>query len=184
MGYNPMMKKLPLILLGLMLVVASVSAHGYIEHTFPVDGAELDAAPERIEIWFNEALVPDSGSISIVTGNGETITPERVYHAPDSDLLLIAELPPNLPQGAYVVTASATVVSDGHQPTGSIVFWIGQRSAIAAAAPPDDSPAYIMVPVFLGILAVFGGLGFFWMRQSESTPLRPSSDIDHYPLSD
>jgi|GEM_PF-5691367 len=174
----------------LMLVLCSISfslnhgnlsAHGYIEETEPIDGAELDTAPSDITIIFSESLTPDSGKVTIVDGQGQAVIPERVYHAEDSDRILIAELPPELPEGAYIVTASAIVVSDGHEPTGSIVFWIGEK----ITATPDDetsSPAYMMLGVFLAGFGIASIIGFFTMQRAKLDVIPPSDEHSTYPI--
>ena len=138
-----------LLIIGLMIVILPVSAHGFIERSTPADGDVLSESPQSVKIWFNEPLQADTGAITIVDGAGNSIEPLRVFHDPSDNTLLVAELPPNLPDAAYIVTASAVVVSDAHAPSGSIVFWVGER---AQAAPQNEgqSPAYGVVALFFG----------------------------------
>lgn len=179
-----------LLLGGLMLMVGSLAAHGYIERTNPADGAELDQSPEIIQVWFSEPLIPDSGQISLLRGDGLSIQPESVYHAADDETLIIAELPPDLLQGAYIVTASAIVVSDGHEPIGSFVFWIGARDVIASLQSENKArPAYHMLGFFAGIFALLGAVGWFWGRADNrampinSLPIPPNdASPDHFKL--
>ncbi len=179
------MKRLAIYLLLMLLLAASVSpvlAHGYIERTDPADGAELDAPPQTLRVWFNEPLVPDSGQIRVTSGAGETITPLDVRHAPDDNALLIAEMPQGLPQGAYIDSASAVVVSDGHEPVGSIVFWVGARQQAAAEA--TNTPQYSLLALFLGVMSGLGGLGWWVNRRAGLAVERPADwqNIHHTPL--
>jgi copper transport protein len=175
--------QIPLFLLILLLIVViPVAAHGFIERSDPEDDAVLSESPETVKIWFSEALVPGSGAISIVDGAGNTIEPLRVYHDPSDDTILIAELPPDLPESAYIVTASAVVVSDGHEPSGSIVFWVGERSA-AGARNDSQSPAYGMVALFFGVMIACAGAGIaLYRRDSAAIDVTPDHAATHYPL--
>ena len=177
------MKTLRYVLIPMLLLVSTsiVLAHGYIERTEPEDGAELDHSPEVINIWFNEPLQPDSGSISIINGKGENIEPLSVRQDTDDTTLISAEIPPNLPDGAYIVTASAVVVSDGHQPAGSFVFWIGEKNTDSSSTRKSAAPAYELVILFLGVMIVSGVTGYFWnQRQQELAIIRPDADSDHF----
>ena len=148
----------------LLIAVIPAAAHGFIERSQPEDGAVLSQSPEMVKIWFSEPLQPDSGAITIVDGAGNSIESARVYHDSADNTLLIAELPPILPESAYIVTASAIVISDAHAPSGSIVFWVGEKSQAAAQAA-TDSPAYGVVALFFGVMLVFGGVGIVRYRR-------------------
>jgi len=178
-----------LVLLPLMMSTSAARGHGYIERTEPEDGAELDQSPEIINIWFNEPLQPDTGSVSIISGSGESIEALSVQHDPDDDTLITAEIPPNLPDAAYIVTVRAVVVSDGHEPTGSFVFWVGEkitagtRNTVENTAPEQSSPAYGLVILFLGVMILSGATGYFWnQQQQELAILRPNTESDHFTL--
>jgi len=162
-------------LLSLMIFLGGVmlaEAHGYIVQTDPVDGSQLAESPALIQVWFSEALQAGSGSIQVVSGGGMMIEPQRVWHAEDDPTLLLAELPTQLPAGAYIVTAAAVVISDGHQPSGSFVFWVGQRQQAAA---PQARPAYGGLLVLLGVIATVGAVGYSWLRRRPPLEL-PSMD--------
>jgi len=178
--------RFPLLLLILLLIfVIPASAHGFIERSEPEDGAVLGESPEAVKIWFSEALQPDTGSITMVDGAGNSIEPTRIYHDSSDDTLLIAELPPDLPESAYIVTASAVVVSDGHAPNGSIVFWVGERSA-STAQNERDLPAYGMVALFFTVMVAFTGAGIYWISRDAApldiTPPDFDDSSTHFPM--
>lgn len=171
-------------MLVLFFFVAMASAHGYIERTEPADGDELASSPTEIKVWFSEPLVPETGKISIINGNGESIAPLSVVHNPDDNTLLIAELPPNLPNNTYIINASATVVSDGHTPSNSIVFWVGERIDAVATSESTPRPAYELLALFFGAFAVAMGGAYLWNRSAndELLPTYPTIQQDHFPL--
>lgn len=179
------MKSLVILCLCMILLsgVGYVLAHGSIALTDPMDGAQLDAAPSLIQVWFSEELVPNTGQISMINGDGEVITLPPAYHSPDDPTLVLAEPPSELAQGAYIVTASGEVASDGHIAEGSFVFWVGDKTLITSTSA-EVSPAYWIIGLFGGI-TLFSLAGLWWWNKQES-PLaidppipfnRPSSDL-------
>jgi len=178
-----------LFLLGLLvcgLSVAPVAAHGYVERTDPADGAELAQSPSVIRAWFSEPLQADSASLTLINGEGQSFAFERVEMPADGGQILVeGTLAQSLPEGAYILTVSATVLSDGHQPTASIVFWVGQKpTAIVAPSNPAPRPAYALPFFFLlvGALSV-GGVYLLNQWQGESLSLAdPTHTPSHYPL--
>jgi methionine-rich copper-binding protein CopC len=168
------------------LEIASVAAHGYVERTDPADGAELPQSPRVIRAWFSEPLQADSASLTLINSEGQPFAFERIEMPPDGGQILVeGTLAQGLPAGAYILTVSATVLSDGHQPTASIVFWVGQKpTAIVATPSPAPRPAYALPIFFLmvGALSV-GGVYLLNQWQGESLSLvDPSHTPPHYPL--
>jgi methionine-rich copper-binding protein CopC len=161
--------------------IPAVLAHGYVERTEPEDGAELSTSPEVIRVWFNESLVPDSGDISMIrssTGAAVTVSPTLHIDATQIE----AEIQETLPEGAYIVTAKATVKSDGHEPSSSFVFWVGKR-AVAGNNVSESRPAYVVFALLMGLMIVAGGLSFWLLRRQNSLEvIRPSQDITHITL--
>lgn len=171
-----------LILAVLVFAAQSALAHGFLARTEPTDGAVLPRSPETVKVWFSEPIQPASGKISVISSGGRAIEIRNLRHDAADNTLLIAELPPNLPDGAYIVTASAVVVSDGHEPSGSFVFWVGAKQSAPAEAQ-KRSPAYGMVILFLGVLAAAGGASLWISRHMNGLDLQPPVESsDHFPL--
>ncbi|MFP4323984.1 MAG: copper resistance protein CopC [Anaerolineales bacterium] len=183
-----MFHRISLLALCLLLLsqAGSVAGHGYIERTDPADGAELATAPDMLRVWFSESLVPGTGTMRLTSGAGETISLENVRHTPDDDTLLLADLPDALPTGAYILTASAVVASDGHEPVGSIVFWVGERQQAAAdtTQAASTAPEYRLILLFGGVLGALGSIGLWLNRRMGLAVERPANweNIDHTAL--
>jgi copper transport protein len=163
-----MFKRILVFLLILFTQSLVAAAHGSIERSDPADGSELDEVPRQVSVWFSEALVPDTATASVLGGNLSTIEPIEVSQSSEDTTLVVVSLPDNLPDGAYLVTVSAKVVSDGHTPKGSIAFWVGARPTSSAPAEQSSaSPAFWIVPFFMGVLAVTGVFGWYWLRSDD-----------------
>lgn len=156
--------------------------HGYIVETTPADGAELANAPTELIVIFNEALVPNTGAISLIDGSGNAISLGDIQHV--DDVTLQTDITQDLSNGAYIMNASATVVSDGHEPSASIVFWIGERTSSAIAPPENDTQLpYDLLGVLAGAWVVLAGIGggLVW-RDRNMVASPPSESIERFEL--
>src|SRR5690349_296302 len=88
-------------LLVILVVVAPVSAHGYLLRSIPEDHAVLERAPARLQYWFSEPLEPDFSSLVVKDQAGNVLATGGL--SPDNDSLLTVRLPRALPDGAYIV---------------------------------------------------------------------------------
>jgi methionine-rich copper-binding protein CopC len=179
------MKRSLFIFVILMVTGLSVVAHGYVERTDPASSAELETAPEQIRVWFNEPLVDGSGTISAINSStGEPIAISETIHDADDDTMIYATVDETLPGGAYIVTVSATVISDGHEPSNSFVFWVGEKNATAQPALDEVSadPNYMILGLFLGVFLAFSAVGFLLFRRNAMDIDRPASDVSHFEL--
>lgn len=172
------------ITIGVMFLgISTVLAHGYVERTDPEDGAELSDSPETIRIWFNEPLIQDSGRISAIHSNtGSVIALGPTIHDTADPTLIYAGVQEELPEGAYIVTAKATVISDGHEPSNSFVFWVGQKNRPTSDNSDELEPAYGILVLFAGLLGAASGISWWMMRQKPLEILHPSQDITHISL--
>lgn len=142
---------------GLLVGVTAAWAHSSIKRTSPTDGAQLTKPPKTIEIWFSDPIIPDTGHITLThssTARTETLS-SRLDETDQTHL--IADLPPDLPEDTYLVTISA-IATDGHQFSGSFVFWIRP----VAERP---APAYGMLLLFAAIFLAGLGGGYIWIRR-------------------
>ncbi|GAB3438723.1 hypothetical protein GCM10027570_02110 [Streptomonospora sediminis] len=124
------------VLLGSLLVSTAAApaalAHDTLIGSSPEDGAELDTAPEEVELTFSNDI-GDGGNAIVVTGpDGENHEDGEVaIDGPDATVAL-QELPA---AGEYTV-AYRIVSSDGHTLEDELAFSITED----AAAGPSPSP--------------------------------------------
>jgi len=101
------------------------SAHGYLLRAIPEDRAILERAPIRLQYWFSEDLEPTFSSLKLRDQTGQVIAEGSV--SPDNEALLTLRVPPDLPDGAYIVELRPAFASDGHAVAESRVFFVGSE---------------------------------------------------------
>lgn len=116
-----------LFLLGWFIQPPTAHAHGYIVRAIPEDRAVLERAPTRVQYWFSEALEPTFSGLNVRNQRGEIVATGGV--ADEDRALLRAQLPPDLPDGAYIVELRPAFASDGHVIVESRVFFVGAEVA-------------------------------------------------------
>ncbi len=131
-----------------ILSFSPVSAHGYLLRSIPEDRAVLEHAPARLQYWFSEGLEPRFTTLTLRNQKGDVITTGEV--SPDNNALLAARIPPNLPDGAYIVDMRLAFASDGHVIAQSLVFFVGNEvSGVKGQAAFDQAnPLEVIWRVF------------------------------------
>ncbi len=121
---------LAVFLFGLALV-PHAEAHARLVRSLPVKGAELTAAPDRIEMWFNE-LLDDGFNTVVVFSAAELDSKKHTNLAREKPVVdskdkthLSLRLPP-LPAGEYVVEWRV-LSRDGHSAPGRFTFRISTK---------------------------------------------------------
>ncbi len=140
-----------LVLVTLLGASSPAIAHATLVATDPADGAVLDSSPQTAQLRFNEpvsALV-----VQLIDSRGQTRSEVTVTARNET---VEVKLPPDLPQGAQVVTYRV-VSADGHPIAGSIVFSIG-RPGGAAPATQEGADTQAQVLTWLGRVALYLGL--------------------------
>ena len=119
------------VLLAALLVGArEASAHAEIVRSEPAAGAELATPPDKLEIWFSEAIERAFSHVELFAGDGTRIAArEPAVDAETSDRLTAA-LPPLAP-GVYTVVARTLSRVDGHAAVASFTFTVLGAAGVA-----------------------------------------------------
>lgn len=119
-----------LALTGLLAFAGPASAHAALKSSSPAEGASLAAAPQKVELTFEEAvtLQPDPISVTGPDGAKWTVATPTV-----TDATITAAVVPSGPAGAYTLTYNV-VSDDGDKVTGAVHFTL-----TAPASPPTTS---------------------------------------------
>ncbi len=144
------------VLAALLLGTAGpASAHANLVGTDPVEGAVLDAAPQRIGFTFDEAVgsVPDRG-VQVFDARGEVVASSATVDGAQLDVSLEGPVG----EGTLVVTWRV-VSSDGHPIGGALTFSVGQPSASVVpaaldAGEPAPAPAWLSLTRWVGYVAL------------------------------
>lgn len=163
MSWSNVQKKawlwLSLILL-LTLFIPSINAHGYIVRSIPEDRVTLERPPTRLQYWFSEDLEPTFSEIKLREQGGDVIAEGAVDEA--NQALLSLRVPPDLPDGAYIVELRPAFASDGHVVAESRVFFVGEEvggvmgaAASDAAEPLEVVWRVLVIASFMLLLGVY-----------------------------
>ena len=119
-----------LALAGLLAFAGPASAHAELKSSSPAEGASLAAAPQKIELTFEEpvTLQPDPIAVTGPDGAKWTVSPPTV-----TDATITAAVVPSGPAGAYTLTYKV-VSDDGDKVTSAVHFTL-----TAPASPPTTS---------------------------------------------
>lgn len=153
-----------LVVLGLLLFVQQVSAHGIPVSSLPRANARLDTIPEELSIRFNEPVVVEVSQIEVLTQAGEVVETGPVQ-ARDENVTLFVTLP-ELGEGAYLVSWQVLSAVDGHTTSGTFSFGVGAEAAPVATDTSLLAQLSLAGAVarWLTLTAVSLLLGFFIFR--------------------
>lgn len=146
----------------------------------------LDAAPERVIVWFTEPIEPAFSQISVLDTSGAEMTTGDTVVDPTEPQAMWRALSP-LPNGTYTVVWRNVSTIDGHRVIGSYLFAVGEPigagATVATAAQPFlQSPAdpFIRWSAYIAIAVIVGGLMFemFIVSNLLASPSAPSGSTE------
>jgi hypothetical protein len=105
-------RRLAVAALGLLLLATPAWPHASLVRSSPARRATLRTAPDRVQLWFNEAIEPKFSSVSVWDAAGQRVDLEDARVEPEDPKRLTVGLKP-LGRGAYRVRFRVLSV-DGH----------------------------------------------------------------------
>ena len=87
-------------------------AHAKLVKSDPPNRATLNAAPNQIQLWFNEEIEGSFASITLLDANGKSVTDDNPEPVPDDLKTVVLPLPEMAP-GRYTVNFRV-MSTDGH----------------------------------------------------------------------
>lgn len=162
------LKTASLVLL-LMLTLSrasTVRAHAQLERAEPRPDTVLAQAPERLQLWFTEALEPGFSDIQVLDANGQRVDRGDSRVASDNAQAMTVSLPP-LDKGVYTVAWKTLSQVDGHTVRGTYSLLIGVEPSTVPPliqSPDTAGPAVYDAPIrwlgYLGATVLVGLLLF------------------------
>ncbi len=155
-----------LLALALLAMGGPLSAHGYLVRQIPADRASLAYPPARLQYWFSEGLEPRFSVLRLRNAAGDILAEGGVD--PHNPLLMTLRVPPNLPDGAYIVELRPAFATDGHVVAESRVFFVGEVAGDVQGDRASDSAEPLEVvwrallmgatSLLLGVFALYNGV--------------------------
>ncbi len=134
-----------------------VSAHALLLRSNPAANADLPKAPAQVELYFSEPVEPGLSSIEVYDSKGRQVDLGDV-RVDSSDPTRMTVSLGSLSDGVYTVSWKAISSIDGHLTSGSFPFAIGNVSAAALAANPEENgsqlPASALISKWLLLAAL------------------------------
>jgi methionine-rich copper-binding protein CopC len=115
-------RRLAVALLGLLLLATPAWPHASLVRSSPTRRATLSAAPDRVQLWFNEAIEPKFSTVSVRDAAGQRVDLGDTRVEPDDPKRLTVGLKP-LARGTYRVRFRVLSV-DGHVVESEFPFTI------------------------------------------------------------
>jgi putative copper export protein/methionine-rich copper-binding protein CopC/mono/diheme cytochrome c family protein len=159
-----------LIVLFSLLMTLPIQAHGYIVRAIPEDRSTLQRPPTRLQYWFSEDLEQRFSGINLRNQSGEIIASGGVDD--NNQTLLSLQVPPELPDGAYIVELRPAFASDGHVVAESRVFFVGDEVGGVEGQAADDTA--IPLEVVWRALLTTANMLIFGVTALYSTVLYPA----------
>jgi methionine-rich copper-binding protein CopC len=108
-------------IVGLALTSGAAMAHATLDRALPRVGSSVQVAPERVELWFSEALEPAFSTVKVVDSGGRQVDRGDPSVDERDRAHLSVSMPPLLAGGRYRVVWRA-VSRDAHVTSGDFVF--------------------------------------------------------------
>lgn len=177
------LRALVLGLVALTSAAAPAMAHAELVRSQPANGAILPTAPNRVAIWFDEALTPSGSTITVYDGRRHEVDRADSRVDPSNPRHLTVSLESGLPNGIYTVTWTSISADDGHVVHGTFTFTVGLATlpgaGIATSNQGIPSPAAVVARwlVFLGLVVPAGCflLGLLGLPPAETRRWLPAA---------
>jgi len=118
----------------LVVRVPEALAHSTVERSEPEANAVLDAAPQRIRLWFAEAPELRFTEVRLLDQGGVEVQGVGSPQTDANDSTLLSFPLPQLPPGVYTVAWRTTSAADGHGSSGAFAFAVGRDQALSSLA--------------------------------------------------
>jgi copper transport protein len=170
-----------LALLALLNVVSTALAHAELVGSDPADGAVLDRASERVQLFFSEPIEPEFFSVQVYAADRTRIDRGDARISPTDARVLEVGLR-EAGGGSFTVVWRALSL-DGHVVRGSFAFAVGAGATpgrpLELALPAEGAPFPLESAArWLTFLAAFVLLGGFAFRPLVLDQALAATDLD------
>ncbi len=133
---------------------AAAAAHAVLEASTPRHGAVLSAAPERLELTFNEAVDPVLSTVVLIHDANRT-----QLKSPSGVGNKLTYALPSVQSGLYTIDWRVISTVDGHLTRGAFSFGVGNVRVPTAAGSSEGAAWPDVVARWTGLIGLFLLLG-------------------------
>jgi copper transport protein len=152
--------RLALLALAIALVAPqAASAHAVLDGSTPGRGEQVDRAPARVTLRFDEPVEVAFGAVRVYDAAGKRVDRGAAEHPGGRGDEVAVGLRDNLRDGIYTTTYRV-VSADSHPIAGGFVFTVGEGGAAPQASVDDLIDDGSAGPVTEGAFGVARGIGY------------------------
>src|SRR5215203_4111450 len=107
-------------------------AHPVYVGSSPKQFQSLEQSPDKVIVYFSEALVLQYSQISIIDSDGNRVDDGVAENYNGDPSTLTTNLKEDLPKGTYTINTKVLSAVDGHVVDNSVVFSVGEEAISAA----------------------------------------------------
>jgi len=107
-------------------------AHPVYVDSSPKQFQSLEQSPDKVIVYFSEALVLQYSQISVIDSDGNRVDDGVAENYNGDPSTLTTNLKENLPKGTYTINTKVLSAVDGHVVDNSVVFSVGEEAISAA----------------------------------------------------
>src|SRR5215211_7187250 len=163
-----------------------VYAHPVIIDSSPKQFQSLEESPDKVIVFFSEAIVLQYSQISVIDSQGTRVDDGKPENYDDDLSTIATNINEDLPKGTYTINTKVLSAVDGHVVDNSVVFSVGEEAIGSGLGelPTTATSKSIFeiisfdnslsrVPGYVGQILIIGApLIFLWIQ-------KPLSQFDH-----
>ena len=107
-------------------------AHPVYVDSSPKQFQSLEQSPDKVIVYFSEALVLQYSQISVIDSDGNRVDDGVAENYNGDPSTLTTNLKEDLPKGTYTINTKVLSAVDGHVVDNSVVFSVGEEAISAA----------------------------------------------------
>ena len=154
-----------------------VYAHPVYVDSSPKQFEPLEQSPDKVIVYFSEALVLQYSQISVIDSDGNRVDDGIAENYNGDPSTITIKLNENLPKGTYTINTKVLSAVDGHVVDNSVVFSIGETIAAGLDEETISTAKSIFelisfdnslsrVPGYIGQIIIIGApFLYLWIRK-------------------
>jgi len=158
------------ILILLLTVTTTVSAHSELVKSEPEAGASLENSPAQVTAWFSQELDSQTSNMRVFDAQNRQVDngDGRVDLNDLDHLIMTASLPP-LPAGTYTVHWTSVSAADGDAEEGEFTFSVTSGTSQAETSAPTGNTSFVWVISIAAVILILAVLAMIAVSRRGSS---------------
>jgi copper transport protein len=150
--------------------------HPVIIDSYPKQFQSLEESPDKVIVFFSEAIVLQYSQISVIDSEGNRVDDGKAENYNGDTSTITTNIKEDLPEGTYTINTKVLSAVDGHVVDNSVVFSVGEGvSGIGEETRAKSKSIFELisfdnslsrVPGYVGQIIIIGApLIFLWIQK-------------------